>query len=481
MGVGGILPCSRGPVKLTMAAYISAMNESASLRPSEGLLTVVRGLREAGHESWAVGGAVRDRLLGEDPGDWDVATDAVPNRVREIFPRTFPVGVEHGTVGVHAAGEMIEVTTFRADVATDGRHAEVRFGVSLEEDLARRDFTINAIAWDPLRGELRDPFGGMADMERGILRAVGDPDLRIPEDYLRILRAFRFAARFQIEYEERTRAGLDRHVAGVSRLSGERVRDELTKTFAQCRLASRALADWQATGAMARLLPEVAVCFGVEQNRFHADDVGTHTLMVVDHVHPRRPFLRLVALLHDVGKPPTRIRNTETGDWTFPLHDRVGAELARQALVRLRFSTRDTERAVHLVRVHMDLFPQEASDAAVRRWIRRVGEENVWDLYRLHLADWRGNRNRGHERPLVERFRRVRAVLAARDALRVEDLAIGGDDLIALGLAPGPLFGEVLAAALERVVDDPSLNARDRLLALVREELLPARAPGGSR
>ena len=455
--------------------------EQRDLIPTAGLLAVVRRLRDAGHEAWSVGGAVRDRLLGETPGDWDVATDALPGRVQELFARTFPVGVEHGTVGVHAAGETIEVTTFRADVATDGRHAEVRFGVSLVEDLARRDFTINAIAWDPLGGELRDPFGGMADMERGILRAVGDPDLRIPEDYLRILRAFRFAARFRLEYEERTRAGLDRHVAGVSRLSGERVRDELTKTFAQCRLASRALADWQRTGAMARLLPELAVCFGVEQNRYHADDVGTHTLMVVDHVHPRRPFLRLVALLHDVGKPPTRIRNAETGDWTFPLHERVGAELAYQALVRLRFSTRQAERAVHLVRVHMDLFPEDASDAAVRRWIRRVGEENVWDLYRLHLADWRGNRNRGNEGPLIERFRRVRAVLAARDALRVEDLAIGGDDLIALGLSPGPLFGEVLAAALERVVDDPSLNTRDRLLSLVREELLPARVAGESR
>ena len=457
------------------------MNASASLRPTEGLLTVVRRLREAGHEAWAVGGAVRDRLLGEIPGDWDVATDALPSRVQELFPRTHPVGIEHGTVGVLEGDETIEVTTFRADVATDGRHAEVRFGVSLDEDLARRDFTINAIAWDPLGGELRDPFEGRLDLERRILRAVGDPDRRFPEDYLRILRAFRFAARFDLAYDAATRAALARHAAGVARLSGERVRDELTKTFAQCRLASRALADWQATGAMARVLPEVAVCFGVEQNRFHADDVGTHTLMVVDRVHTRQPFLRLVALLHDIGKPPTRERNPATGDWTFPLHDRVGAELARQVMERLRFSTRESERAVHLVRVHMDMFPHEASDAAVRRWLRRVGEENVWDLYRLHMADWLGNRNRGHERPLHEYFERVRGVLAAGHALRVEDLAIGGEDLIALGLTPGPIFGQVLATALERVVEDPSLNTREALLSLVRDELLPARAGGASR
>ncbi|HET6637830.1 MAG TPA: CCA tRNA nucleotidyltransferase [Gemmatimonadota bacterium] len=457
------------------------MNPSASLEPTEGLLEVVRRLREAGHEAWAVGGAVRDRLLGEIPGDWDVATDALPSRVQELFPRTHPVGIEHGTVGVREGDEAIEVTTFRADVATDGRHAEVRFGVSLDEDLARRDFTINAIAWDPLAGDLRDPFGGRSDLERRVLRAVGDPDRRLPEDYLRVLRAFRFAARFDLAYDAATRAALSRHAGGVARLSGERVRDELAKTFAQCRIASRALEDWQATGTMARLLPEVAVCFGVEQNRFHADDVGTHTLLVVDHVHPRQPFLRLVALLHDVGKPPTRERNPATGDWTFPLHERVGADLARQVMERLRFSTRETERAVHLVRVHMDMFPHEASDAAVRRWLRRVGEENVWDLYRLHMADWLGNRNRGHERPLHEYFERVRAVLAAGHALRVEDLAIGGEDLIALGLAPGPLFGEVLATALERVVEDPSLNTREALLSLVRDELLPARAGGSPR
>ena len=455
--------------------------KDGNLKATAGLLSVVGRLREAGHEAWAVGGAVRDHLLGEIPGDWDVATDALPARVQEIFPRTHPVGIEHGTVGVREADETIEVTTYRADVATDGRHAEVRFGVSLDEDLARRDFTINAIAWDPSTGELRDPFGGRRDLERRVLCAVGDPDRRFPEDYLRVLRAFRFAARFDLAYDARTRAALARHVAGVARLSGERVRDELTKTFAQCRLASRALADWQATGAMARLLPEFAVCFGVEQNRFHSDDVGTHTLMVVDRIHPRQPFLRLVALLHDIGKPPARERNPATGDWTFPLHDRIGAELARQVVTRLRLAGREADRAVHLVRVHMDMFPHDASDAAVRRWIRRVGEQNVWDLYRHHMADWLGNRNRGPERPLREYFERVRAVLAAGHALRVEDLAIGGEELIALGLTPGPLFGEVLATALERVVEDPTLNTREALLALVRDELLPQRAGSSSR
>lgn len=447
------------------------METKGTLEASNALRAVVEGLRAPGREAWAVGGAVRDSLLGRRPGDWDVATDARPEEVREIFPKTHPIGIEHGTVGVRVGDETVEVTTFRHDVETHGRRAEVRFGASLEEDLARRDFTINAIAWDPIGDRLIDPFDGIVDLGNEVLRTVGDPDDRIPEDYLRILRAFRFRARFDLAYDPGTRAALERHAAGVARLSGERVRDELTKTLAQCRVASVALTDWQETGVMARLLPEIAVCFGVEQNRFHAHDVGVHTLEVVDRVHPNRPFLRVVALFHDVGKPPTRTLDPDTGDWQFLGHAGVGARLARQAMERLRFSNRETDRAAHLVRVHMDMLPPEAGDAAVRRWIRRVGEENVWDLYRVHLADWRGNPKRGEPAPLVEMYRRIRRVQKEDHALKVTDLAIDGEDLKTLGLEPGPAFGEILEDLLERVVDDPSLNTEDRLLEIVRERL----------
>lgn len=454
------------------------METKERFEASAALSTVVETLRAAGHEAWAVGGAVRDCLLGRPPGDWDVATDARPERVDELFPHTHPLGIEHGTVAVRVGDETVEVTTFRTDVATDGRHAEVAFGASLEEDLARRDFTINAIAWDPVDDRVVDPFGGVDDLEAGRLRAVGDPDRRFPEDYLRILRAFRFAARFDLDWEGDTRAAAARHAHGVSRLSGERVRDELLKTFAQCRSASAALEGWRGTGVLARLLPEVAVCFGVAQNRFHADDVGVHSLMVVDQVHPRRPFLRLIALLHDVGKPPARTVHPKTGDWTFPEHDRIGARLAGQVLERLRFSNREIRRGVHLVRVHMDLLPPEASDAAVRRWIRRIGEEHVWDLYRIHLADWWGNRKRAEEPPdsLVDMYRRVRAVLREEHALKVTDLAIDGNDLMAMGIEPGPEIGRVLDRLLERVLEDPTLNRRERLLEIARAEIGGERA-----
>jgi tRNA nucleotidyltransferase (CCA-adding enzyme) len=434
-----------------------------------GVRTVIETLTRAGHRAYAVGGAVRDAILGEPLGDWDVATDALPDRVQALFPRNYPVGLEHGTIAVPVGNETIEVTTFRADVATDGRHAEVRFGVALEEDLARRDFTINAIAWDPLSRTLHDPFGGVADLEARRLRTVGDPDRRFPEDYLRVLRAFRFAARFHLAYEPATWSALRRHAREVGRLSGERVRDELLKTLRQCRHASRALGDWQASGAMARLLPEIAVSFGVEQNRWHADDVGSHTLMVVDQVHPRCSFLRVAALFHDAGKPATRAVHPKTGDWWFPDHAEVGARLAGQALARLRFSSRETERIVHLVRVHMDLLPLEAGDAAVRRWIRRIGEEHVWDLYRIQLADWRGNRLRGDPEPLVAIYRRVRQVLREAHAFKRSDLAIDGHDLVAMGVRPGPVVGEILEALLQRVIDDPTLNTSERLQAAAHE------------
>lgn len=452
------------------------METGGRLEPTPALTAVVSTLRAAGHEAWAVGGAVRDSLLGRPAGDWDVATDARPDEVVETFPHTHPLGIEHGTVGVRIDDEIVEVTTFRTDVATDGRHAEVAFGATLEEDLGRRDFTINAIAWDPVEDRVADPFGGIDDLRVGLLRTVGDPDRRFREDYLRVLRAFRFAARFGLAWDPATREAIDRHAPGVVGLSGERVRDELLKTFAQCREPSVALEGWRDSGVMARLLPEVAVCFGVEQNRFHADDVGVHTLMVVDRVHRRRPFLRVVALLHDVGKPPARTVHPETGDWTFPDHDRIGARLAGQVLERLRFSNREIRRGIHLVRVHMDLLPPEASDAAVRRWIRRVGEEHVWDLYRIHLADWWGNRKRAADPPdsLVEMYRRVRVALREEHALEVGDLAIDGNDLIAMGMEPGPGIGRVLDRLLERVIDDPTENRRERLLELARAEEAPA-------
>ena len=432
---------------------------------------IARRLQAAGHDAWAVGGGVRDALAGNPPGDWDLTTSARPNEVRSLFKRTVPVGIEHGTVGVLGKdGRMYEVTTFRRDVETFGRKARVAFSDTLEEDLERRDFTINALAWDPETGEVLDPFGGVADLRARVLRAVGDARTRFAEDYLRILRGARFAARFELEVPLDLRSAMADRAAGTAGLSGERVRDELLRTLEQAERPSVALGLLRETGVLAHVLPELDACFGVEQNRWHADDVGTHTLLVVDAVARKRRDVRLLALLHDLGKPGARAWDEARGDWVFRGHDELGAGIAREVLERLRFSRREVERLEHLVRVHMDLFPVEAGDAAVRRWIQRVGAENVKDLFALHFADWRGNRAKPWPaRELRALHRRARAVAREARALRIGDLAIGGDDLIALGLAPGPRFREILEELLRRVVEDPSMNERERLLREARE------------
>ncbi len=433
-------------------------------------LHVLGVLRRAGHRAFVVGGGVRDALAGveTDPA-WDVATNALPEEVQRLFPRTHPVGVEHGTVGVQVDGRQVEVTTFRADVETFGRKARVRFSDDLAGDLARRDFTINALAYDPEKGELIDPFGGVADLGARILRSVGDPRRRFEEDYLRVLRGARFAARFDLTVPGEVRAAMRVCAPGTRGLSGERLRDELVKTLTQAERPSAAFRLLRETEVLAEILPELDACFGVEQNRWHPDDVGEHTLLVVDAVPRRHPFVRLVALLHDLGKPAAKAWDPARQDYVFRGHDEIGGRMAEAILERLRSPRREIERAAHLVRVHMDLFPIESGDAAVRRWLQRVGEPNVRDLFRLHFADWRGNRSKprpAHE--LRALYRRARTVAAARSALKITDLAISGDDLRALGLAPGPLFKEILSALLQRVVEEPSLNEREALLREAR-------------
>jgi tRNA nucleotidyltransferase (CCA-adding enzyme) len=436
----------------------------------EHVVSVIGTLRGAGHQAYVVGGVIRDALLGAPTEPvMDVATSALPEEVQRLFPRTHPVGLEHGTVGVRADDGTVEVTTFRADVETFGRKARVRFGNDLREDLARRDFTINALAFDPETRELIDPFGGLSDLAARVLRTVGDARRRFAEDYLRILRGARFAARFGLEVPDDVRDAMRESAEGTRSLSGERVRDELMKTLAQAERPSAAFRLLRETGVLEEILPELEAAFGVEQNRWHPDDVGEHTLLVVDAVPRRHSFLRLVALLHDLGKPAAKTWDPTRQDYVFRGHDEIGAHMARTILERLRFPRRDIERAAGLVRAHMDLFPMESGDAAVRRWLQRVGEENVRDLFRLHVADWAGNRAKPQPaRELRALYRRAREVAAARGALKVADLAIGGDELRSLGLPPGPRYREILSALLQRVIDDPSLNQRETLLREAR-------------
>lgn len=448
-----------------------AESQGLELKPPRAVRRITRRLEDAGFATWAVGGAVRDRVAGRPAGDWDLATRATPDEVMALFRRTVPVGVEHGTVGVLEDGKMYEVTTFRRDVETFGRHAVVAFADTVEEDLARRDFTINALAWHPLTGDLLDPFGGRSDLGAGVLRTVGAPEERFAEDYLRILRALRFAGQFELEVDPQTWAALRAAAPHLRELSAERVREELVKSLGQIRQASRTLDLYRGAGVLEVLYPELAPLPG-ERPVADGPDLWTLSLGAVDALPPRRVRLRLAALLHGIGMPPARTRDLR-GGWRYTGHEVLGGRKAEDVMRRLKSSNADTERVTRLVRHQSDLFPPDAPDAGVRRWLRQIGTDLVHDLFRLRFALWRGANPESDAPPadLLERCAKARRVLRERPALATTDLAIGGADLKAAGIRPGPRFGEILAELLERVTDDPSLNRPDRLMEIVRAEL----------
>ncbi len=378
------------------------------------VLEIARVLEEAGHEAWCVGGALRDTLLEDPHSDFDLATSARPEEVQRLFRRTAAIGVEHGTVGVIDRNRVMhEVTTFRRDVETDGRHAVVEYGASLDDDLARRDFTINAIAFHPLRGEWRDPHGGKHDLEAGVVRAVGDPAARFREDYLRILRAIRFAARFGFTVEQETWKAAREAAQGLGRLSAERVRDEWFKGVRTARELETLVRLWHESGAAAIWLPELR---RLESGGSPSPEVSPP---------PRDPVL-LTALL--VSDPATVLR-------------------------RLRASNAEVGRAEKMAAGPAE--PVAADEVAVRRWLAAVGGATD-DLAALHRL------RQGHDPPWLST---VAAIRERGDPLTRGDLAVKGRDLEALGLS-GKQIGETLAVLLDRVLEEPAANTRERLLAL---------------
>ena len=397
------------------------MNFPETLAIPKEVLLIARRLEAAGYETWCVGGAVRDNLLGLENHDFDLTTAAVPGVVQQVFRRTVPIGVEHGTVAVlDSHNRPHEVTTFRRDVQTDGRHARVEFGVSLTDDLARRDFTINAIAYHPLRHEWRDPFKGAADLERKVIRAVGDPNWRFQEDYLRILRALRFSARFEFRIHSATREAAQANVQGLAQLSAERVRDEWFKGIMTARRVSRLLALWREIGAARIWLPELR-------------KAGSGERGAVDKL-PRDPVLVSSLLASDPAS----------------------------LLTRLKCANRDIERG-RAIRDWRDKYPDAKHVVEVRRWLSQVGPA-AEDLLALLVAI-------APRSPLPKV---VEAIRAAGDPLSLKDLAVRGDDLIAAGVRPGPDVGDMLARLLDDVLDDPGRNTRERLLERVREWLRAA-------
>jgi tRNA nucleotidyltransferase (CCA-adding enzyme) len=426
-------------------------------------------LRDAGRKGWIVGGCVRDLLRGKQVSDWDIATDARPNEVMKLFPRVIPTGIEHGTVSVLVRGVAYEVTTLRGETAySDGRRPDsVVFVDDIAADLARRDFTFNAIAIDPLIPALIDPWGGQADLAARVLRAVGDPVERFSEDGLRVLRAARFAATLECAIEPRTLSAIPPTLGTYRKVSAERVRDEWMKTM-KAKKPSIAFEVMRTSGILGVTLPEMLDSVGLEQNRYHAYDVWTHALACLDACEGD-PALRVAALLHDIGKPRTRARSDKTNDYTFYNHEKVGAEMVYPILDRLRFSN---ARITSLVANHLVCYSEEWSDAAVRKWIRRVSPERVEDLYALNRADLlgKGLDVTGELAGLARLQERVANELAQAHAISTRDLAVDGKDVMReLAIPPSRRVGEILEFLLEKVVEDPALNDRETLLRLVRE------------
>jgi putative nucleotidyltransferase with HDIG domain len=441
-----------------------------SIQLPAGVRFVLERLAEAEFEAALVGGSVRDVVSGATPLDWDVATAGPPERVAALFPGSTWEN-RFGTVTVRAEGTEVEVTTYRHEGPyLDRRRPEnVQWGTSLRDDLARRDFTVNALAWQPANlaagsGTLVDPFDGMGDLRRAVLRAVGDPAERFSEDALRMVRAVRFSTRLGLVLEAGTESAIREHAASAASLSGERVRDELLRMLAAAPPAqppSEALMLLERLGLLAVLLPELAALRDVPQAKALAGDALLHSVRAADALPARRPLLRLAGLLHDLGKATTQ------ADGHFIGHEVEGASLADAVLRRLRLPRADATRIVRLVRHHMFAYTPEWTDAAVRRFVRRVGIDLLADLFALRAADNAASGAMEPEQGGLDELRRRAGVVVDEGILRQGQLAIDGRDLIAeLGIAPGPLIGELLGRLLEAVLDDPSLNRRDRLLHL---------------
>src|SRR5438067_2810210 len=439
-------------------------------------MALLRTLRAAGNQAWLAGGAVRDLLLGKVAQDFDVATDALPEQVVKLFPRVVPTGMQHGTVTVVTGEHNVEVTTFRGEGPyLDGRRpSAVTFLGDIDGDLARRDFTVNAMAWDPIDGMLRDPFSGAEDLRRCRLRAVGDPVARFREDGLRPLRAVRFACTLRLALDPATRRAIPATLEIFSKVAMERVREELIKLLVRGAPPSRGLRLLHSTGLLARIVPELLESVRFAQNRYHRWDVWQHTLRCVDFA-PADLVVRLAALLHDVAKPRCAApKEGAPGEHTFYDHELVGAKLSEEILLRLKLPRREIDRVMLLVREHNWHYLPEWNDATVRRTLARIGPAELPALWALRRADLNA-RGRLVEEGLAnqaaaeERFQRE---IERASALRVGDLAIGGEDVRhELGIPAGPRVGQVLTRLLERVIDDPELNTRNTLIRLSAEVL----------
>lgn len=447
-----------------------------------------------GFEAYLVGGAVRDVLLGKKPSDWDITTNAKPEQIIKIFHHVIPTGIAHGTVTIHFMGKEIEATTFRCESGyTDGRHPDqVTFNATLEDDLSRRDFTMNAIAASLTDGKIIDPFGGQNDIKRKTIRTVGKARDRFLEDGLRPIRALRFSSQLAFRIEEETFAAIkDSDVQEkIKAISTERFRDEFEKIL-RSQEPSQAFHNMEETGILRIFIPELAECRGCGQKdirSFHDFDVLDHNLYACDGAPRDNLTVRLAALFHDIGKKNTRtIEKIEypqgSGHYEelihFHKHEFYSAKTTEEILIRLKFPNAVTKKVTHLIAQHMFFFEEHWSDAAVRRFLVRVKEENVEDLFSLRIADIYGMHRQevnamgeGVQKIIMLR-ERIKEIKSKATALSLKDMAVNGNDLIQAGITPGKKIGQILNELFQCILDDPEMNEKEKLLNVAKNLAKP--------
>ncbi|MDI6731538.1 MAG: CCA tRNA nucleotidyltransferase [Candidatus Margulisbacteria bacterium] len=431
-----------------------------------GAIDIIRTLKGKGYPAFLVGGCVRDLLLGTLPDEWDITTSAKPEEVCKLFDKVIPTGIEYGTVTILLPDGQYEVTTFRSDEKyIDGRHpSNVRFTDDIHQDLSRRDFTINALAYDPIEKKLIDDFNGQKDLADKVIRAIGDPVERFSEDGLRSIRACRLAAKLGFTIEEKTFEAITKTLAVTQKVAPERVHDEIIKLLS-AQKPSIGFDLMSKSGLLKIILPKLEDCRDVEQPpEFHKYDVYWHNLQACDAAPQNNPIVRLAALLHDIEKPSCKV------DYTFYGHDQKGAETVKNVLQRLKFSNRDIDQVAGLIENHMFDYSSKWGDAAVRRFIRRAGLENIANLFALRIADTKAMEREIDSGYLAELQARIDKIIAEQNALHVKDLKVNGKDVMqTLNLSPGPEVGKVLTALLEKVLDNPALNEREKLLKMIRD------------
>lgn len=434
-------------------------------------MDVIEKLEKAGFEAWVVGGCIRDLFLGRRPKDWDVTTNATPEKIQGLFENTFYTN-DFGTVGIVTDSldeslKVIEATPYRLE----GKYSDARrpdsviFSQKLEDDLKRRDFTINALAYSPSAREVRDLYEGIKDIKDNIIRAVGEADKRFEEDALRILRAIRISAELDFVIEEATKVAMAKNASQLGKISKERIRDEFMRIL-NSQKPMKALIVAQSMGLLRYIAPDLEQGIGVEQNQAHSYDVFEHNIRSLQHAADKgwSSDVRLAALFHDIGKPKARRWSDEKGDWTFHGHEVVGARMAKKALEELHVPRETIDKVERLVRWHMFFSdPDKVTLSAVRRIITNVGRENIEELVNLRICDRIGT-GRPKEQPF--RLRKYHSMIeqALRDPISVGMLAVDGKGVMDVTReSPGPRIGWMLHALLEEVLDDPTRNTKEYL------------------